>query len=128
MWAFSMNLKFSFSKAYKLLTLSDKILIIFILLLTILLSVNFSHRPKNAIAKIYYKNELVGRFYLKKNQIINIDKGIKAEIKDGKIKMIESTCKNKFCIKEGWSNTIPIICVPNKVIIKIENSRMLITR
>ena len=123
-----MKLRFSFSKAYKLLTNSDKILIIFILILTVLLSFNFSHHTKNAVAKIYYKNEIIGRYHLNKNQIITIDKGIKAEIKNGKIKMIESTCKNQFCVKEGWTNTIPIVCVPNKVIIKIENNKMLITR
>ena len=43
------------------------------------------------------------------------------QIKGEKVRVIRSTCPNKICIKTGWISKIgeSIICVPNKIIIKI---------
>lgn len=41
------------------------------------------------------------------------------EIKDHKVRIIDSPCPNKTCIARGWSN--PIVCLPNQVIITLEN-------
>lgn len=41
------------------------------------------------------------------------------EIKDGKVRIIESPCPNKTCINQGWHS--PIVCLPNNVIISIES-------
>lgn len=44
-----------------------------------------------------------------------------AEIKDGKVRMIDSPCRDKLCIKQGFicKKGENIICVPNRVVIKI---------
>ena len=39
------------------------------------------------------------------------------EIKDGKVRITDSCCPNKTCVEQGW--TSPIVCLPNKVIIRI---------
>ena len=40
------------------------------------------------------------------------------EIKDGRVRIIDSPCPNKTCIGQGWHN--PLVCLPNKVIISVE--------
>ena len=42
------------------------------------------------------------------------------EIKDGKIHIVESPCKNKTCINQGYH--LPLVCLPNDVIISVEDS------
>lgn len=41
------------------------------------------------------------------------------EIKDGRVRIIDSPCPNKTCINQGWHS--PLVCLPNNVIITIEN-------
>ena len=41
------------------------------------------------------------------------------EIKDGRVRIIDSPCPNKTCIAQGWHN--PLVCLPNKVIITVED-------
>lgn len=41
------------------------------------------------------------------------------EIKDKKVRIIDSPCPNKTCIDQGW--TSPIVCLPNRVIITIQD-------
>lgn len=42
------------------------------------------------------------------------------EIKDKKVRIIDSPCPNKTCIAQGW--TTPIICLPNNVVIHVVES------
>ena len=40
------------------------------------------------------------------------------EIKNGRVRIIDSPCPNKTCISQGWHN--PLVCLPNKVMITVE--------
>lgn len=40
------------------------------------------------------------------------------EIKNGRVRIIDSPCPNKTCIAQGWHN--PLVCLPNKVMISVE--------
>ena len=40
------------------------------------------------------------------------------EIKDGRVRIIDSPCPNKTCVAQGWHN--PLVCLPNKVMISVE--------
>lgn len=42
------------------------------------------------------------------------------EIKGGKVHIIDSPCKNKICVNQGWSS--PLVCLPNNVTITLEDS------
>lgn len=44
------------------------------------------------------------------------------EIKNGKVKMLSSPCLDKLCIREGYISKPGqiIVCVPNRIILKIE--------
>lgn len=41
------------------------------------------------------------------------------EIKNGKVRIIDSPCPNKTCINQGWHS--PLVCLPNNVIITLED-------
>lgn len=41
------------------------------------------------------------------------------EIKDGRVRIIDSPCPNKTCVNQGWHS--PLVCLPNNVIITIED-------
>ncbi len=42
------------------------------------------------------------------------------EIKGGKVHIIDSPCKNKICVNQGWSS--PLVCLPNNVTITLEDN------
>ncbi len=41
------------------------------------------------------------------------------EIKNKAVHIVDSPCPNKTCVNQGW--TSPLVCLPNKVIITVEN-------
>lgn len=51
---------------------------------------------------------------------------IKLEIRDKKAKVIKSSCPQKICMKTGWieNKGEQIICVPNRVIIRIDGEQL----
>ncbi len=40
------------------------------------------------------------------------------EIKDGRIHMLEADCPDHTCINTGWLEDLPIVCLPNKLVIE----------
>ncbi len=47
------------------------------------------------------------------------------EIKNGKARVIQSTCRDKLCIREGWISRAgeSITCLPNRITISITGER-----
>ena len=43
------------------------------------------------------------------------------EIKDHNVRITESPCNNKLCIHQGWTQQGTIICLPNRIIVIIED-------
>ena len=43
------------------------------------------------------------------------------EIRDHKVRIADSPCPNKLCIKQGWVKSGAIICIPNRVTVMIGN-------
>ncbi|MEW6001750.1 MAG: NusG domain II-containing protein [Nitrospirota bacterium] len=41
------------------------------------------------------------------------------EIKDRKIRIAESPCLNRLCIKQGWIKRGAIVCLPNRVVVTV---------
>ena len=42
-------------------------------------------------------------------------------VQQGHIRMLEASCPDQVCVNQGWisDSTLPIVCLPNKVIIEI---------
>jgi len=106
---------------FKIITLPDKILIVGLLILAVSAVFYLRANHDNRMLEIYIDNELWGTYEMSKDQIIPIKEGISAEIKKGRVKMVESTCRNQICVKQGESRTIPVICAPEKVALIIKS-------
>jgi len=119
------------SNLRKIFTSADIVLILFLLSIAVFMLVLIKDNISAKQVEISYHNTFVSSIPLDKDRIINIDDGIVVEIKDGKVRIKESTCKNKYCIKQGCSNRFPIICIPNEVSVVIKSKQkeeMLITK
>lgn len=91
-------------------------------------------KDKDSDIVVRHNQEVLFRESLNQNKVIDIDSLAVLEIKQGKVRMLKSTCKNQHCVHQGWSDSEPIICVPNKIIIefisneKIKKQDFFITR
>ncbi len=103
------------------LTNSDKILVIFLIIVAVAMIFAFPHQGKKGTVEVYRNNILLAEYSLAKNQVIEIFPGCTAETRDGKVRMLNSPCKNKLCIKQGWSDQSPIVCMPEKISLIIRN-------
>ena len=104
--------------------------ILFIILLCICVSLEFM-KKKGSTAIVYYKNEAILTIPLHtdittyevmgENGIVEIVAG------NGKIKVEEENSPLHLCSRQGWvdSSTQTIVCLPNKIVIKIEDEQEL---
>jgi len=111
-------------KIRKVITKADLILIFILISSSVLSFIHSNRNPNNAEVLIYIHNELFDRVELTtQRQIIEIETGITLEIKDRKIRLTSSTCREQFCVKQGWTKSLPIICVPNELLITIKSKK-----
>lgn len=102
-------------------------LVILITILPFLLpELTIKSKPDNLdLNKTYVEIDYNGNKYsysLLENQEIILKNGlIIVEIKDKKVRVKQSDCPDKICVKRGWIEKPGqfIICMPNKLIVKI---------
>ena len=41
------------------------------------------------------------------------------EIRGKKVRIVDSPCRNKLCIRQGWVETGGVVCLPNNVVVTI---------
>lgn len=108
----------------------DKIFIVFITISTLLLLI-FSDRifnisSQNAAAVVYYKNQEVARYDLSKDQI-QTHQGtlgdVVLEIKEQQVRVVTENSPLHICSIQGWVKNmyVPIVCLPNELVIQIED-------
>jgi len=119
-----MKQKLSFRFIKKVLhffTVSDIILVVIITVIAIFLIINNLSVNNDQFVRINYQNRLFGEYRLSEPKLIQITDQIEVEIADNKVRMLKNNCPNQICVEQGWSDTYPIICVPNQVEISIIN-------
>ena len=79
-------------------------------------------RADNQQVIISFNNQIFTTEYLKNNHTIMIDSLVVIEIDDNKARISFSTCKNQQCVNKGWSNNLPIICVPNRIMLDFKKN------
>lgn len=104
-------------------TKADRILIFFLLIscFSFIFFFNKISLNKQSV-HIYSEGKEVYILSLNENNEVNIKGKLgttTVEIKEGKVRITSSPCKNKLCIKQGWKDSGSIICVPNNVIVSI---------
>lgn len=113
------------------MTRGDKLLIVFVLVLTIL-SLGFIKKQAlsndskyvsvqvdgEEIKKIIYDKKIIG-----KTIAIESEYGYNLlEIGDERVRVIEASCPDKIDVKQGYISNIGemIVCIPNKLVIEIK--------
>ncbi len=111
------------------LRIADVMLIIVILVFIAISAYRLSNHEREKSVFVYKNNQLYGEYPLYIDATIVIDEHNTIEIKDKKVRMIKADCPDERCVKQGFSSSLPIMCVPNHVIIEIkvkDADRMLI--
>jgi hypothetical protein len=113
------------------LTLADVLLIISLILI-IGLSAGMALRKKDdRMVYISKNNQNVGIYPLNKDITIRIDEHNTVKITNSKVMMSYADCPDKRCVKQGAGDLLPIICLPNQVVVEIRSNgseRVLIVR
>lgn len=100
------------------------VLLIFVVLIISLLFIFKPNNNNNKYALVYYEDKVILKVKLDKHQKYSVkgylgDVIIETDI--DKVRVSEETSKYHLCSKQGYvSNNVPIVCLPNKIIIKIE--------
>jgi hypothetical protein len=108
---------------------ADLLLVVIVLVLIV---ASYRHFSKTDVPKqvyVYKNNELAGIYPLSGKMILDIDEHNTIEIAHNRVRMVKADCRDKRCIKQGWSSGMPIICLPNHLVIEIksnENDKKLI--
>lgn len=109
------------SKFLKTLSISDFILILLSLIIALLIFRNNGNSDDRVY--IYKDAALWGDFPLSKDRVLKIDEHNSIEIKAGKARMKYSDCPDKRCMKQGFSRNMPIICLPNRVVVEFQSHK-----
>lgn len=94
---------------------------------TIIIFIMQSAKTVGKTAEIYSDNKLIKTVSLNKDDEFTIKNGDNYNIirvKNGKISVCESNCKNQICVKQGEidNSLLPIVCVPNRLVIRVDSS------
>lgn len=108
---------------YKYLTTADKCLILLLLFLCAASLFFFSQNRSTPNVEIYLNNHLIASYPLNIDRTVTISKHNRIEIANCKVRMSYSDCKHQLCVKQGWSSELPIICIPNKIIVRFANKQ-----
>ncbi|MBM4403768.1 MAG: NusG domain II-containing protein [Candidatus Cloacimonetes bacterium] len=104
------------------LSMMDKLLIIVLILSIAVLSLAKFGNGVIKSVMVYKDNYLVGEYPLTMDREIIIDEHNTVRIKNNKVSMIHTDCPDKRCVKQGTTSFMPIICLPNKVHVKIQTN------
>ena len=110
------------------------LILIILALSTVILLVTRSRNDQGAYVVVMVRNEEVARYSMAINGIYDIydiydNNGNNAkintiEIKDGRVRMLEASCPNHLCIRQGWIRFEgqSIVCLPNKVTVIVRGT------
>lgn len=105
----------------KSLSISD----MFLILLTIIVAVLMlkASGANETTLYVYKDGVLWGSFPLSEERILEIDEHNTVQIKDHKAGIIEADCPDKRCVKQGFNSNMPIICLPNRLVLEFRSGK-----
>lgn len=107
----------------KLLTRYD--IVIVFGLITVVLLLALTRDKGSSFAEVYHDGRLIRTVNLKVDSEFSLAVGMLIKVEKGRISVIDSDCPDKLCVLQGAvdSPNIPIVCVPNRIVIKIPSGR-----
>ncbi|HOH47263.1 MAG TPA: NusG domain II-containing protein, partial [Candidatus Cloacimonadota bacterium] len=68
-------------------------------------------------------NIIIAEYPLNVDKVYVIDEHNSIEIKKKRVRMLDSDCPDKRCVKQGFTNSLPIICLPNRLVVEIRKHK-----
>ena len=99
------------------LSWADFLLILAIVAAIIVSAVTFIKKDEQRLVHVYKDDLAVGVFPLDQDRVIRIDEHNTVAIRDAKVRMLEADCPDQRCVKQGAGDVLPIICLPNRVVV-----------
>lgn len=101
--------------------------VILIIVLLVIIGIFFFLRKDGRIASVYYMEEKILEIDLNKDDIYVVegDNGdVTIEVRNKMIRVESENSPKHLCSKQGFTNKqgSVIVCLPNKIVIKIEDS------
>lgn len=105
------------------LTIIDLLLILLCLFMIGFSYVKLYTKPAEATEVYIYKNDaLFGVYPLSQDKTIRIDEHNTVIIANGKARMAFADCPDRRCVKQGAASNLPIICLPNHVVLEFSST------
>lgn len=78
--------------------------------------------PQNRTVRIDVDGKPIYILPIENNRVVSVE-GTEGkttvEIRDRKVRITESPCQNKLCIRQGWVQNGGIVCLPNRIVVTI---------
>ncbi|MFO7881724.1 MAG: NusG domain II-containing protein [Kosmotogaceae bacterium] len=99
----------------------DWILITIVGLVVFITIIPFNYDSNNT-AFVYIGNEMSFKIDLTEDGTYSVLESVVVEVKDKRIRIKKSNCPQQLCVKMGWISSpgVPIVCIPNKVMVVIK--------
>jgi len=109
---------------FRLLSKTDLAVILIILLsAAVAFLYTLKNRNENKNVIINLDNQVFAVESLSSNQTIKLDSLAVVELNYKGARISFSTCRNQNCVNQGWSNSLPVVCVPNRIVLEFPNRR-----
>lgn len=98
------------------------VVVLLLLIVAVVLTAVFATRQRASVAEIYVDGQLKYRVDLSVDKDMEIlDGKMTVQVKDGKISVKDSDCTEQLCVSSKAISTDGgmIVCLPNKVVIKV---------
>lgn len=79
--------------------------------------------PSGSLVRASVHNETVYTLPLHEDRIVAVrgPLGVSTvEVKDGKVRVKDSPCPRKLCVRQGWTDRGAITCLPNRVAVAVD--------
>jgi hypothetical protein len=122
------------AQGHSIVTLADKILFAVLVCLTAAsFGVKNIFASEGSIVIIELAGNAVYKGDLLENRKVTVTGkfgDVRIQIRDGKVGVVSAECPNKVCVRTGWRSLAgeSIICVPNRVLVKILGERSNVVR
>ena len=107
------------------ITKGDKIMVGSVIIINLLcIPFIFALQKKGTDIIVEVNNKLAGNYSIENEQLIQAKGNLgitEIEIKNKKVRIIQSPCSQKLCVKMGWIGNARKIaaCIPNKVVVRV---------
>ncbi len=102
----------------------DLLLVVIILVISLLMLLFFTNSKSGNYAYVYYENNIIKKINLSIDSIYTVEGyngSVVIEVLNNRVRVKEENSNNHICSNMGFvsSPLEPIICLPNKIVIKI---------